>query len=153
MTLPKPLLDAYLQMFKDIEANLFVTLSSYPGCAVSDETMLKRLKDMDAYVARRTLGRRWSTKPDSMRMQGAFILEHGKDRVHPHWHGLLNVPDDQISRYMGLIKLKWAGDHNWNVFFEFPENIETGNGWYRYILKEINTESTSQAVFTNMLRK
>ena len=152
MTLPKPLIDGYLQMFKDIEANLFVTLSTYPGCAVSDDTMLKRLKDMDAHVARRTLGRRWSKKPDSMRMQGAFILEHGKGGVHPHWHGLLNVPKDQIARYMGLIETKWTNDNRWNAFFQFPDNLGIGTGWSHYILKELDTESTSQVVFTNMLR-
>tara|TARA_A100000171_G_scaffold39981_2_gene39980 strand:- start:5941 stop:6420 length:480 start_codon:yes stop_codon:yes gene_type:complete len=143
---------AFHSMFCDIEADLFVTLTTYPGCEISNETMLSKLRKLDAYVARRTLGRRWSKKPDSVRMNGVFVLEHGKQRNHPHWHGMLSIPNGEIPRYRGLIDNAWTRNNRWSAHFDNPNSSNEQSDWSSYILKDFRPELTGQIVFTNMLR-
>jgi len=149
MSLPHDIHNEYVRMIQDLKPNLAVTLNTYPGCSFSNHRMLKKLKLFDAQIADKIFGRRWENKPDDMRMQGIFVLEHGKQRNHPHWHGFLSVPEDQLYRYYGLTKSIWARNH-WKAWAEINNKSYADNAGY--ILKEVTLDTTDRIVFTNMLR-
>lgn len=149
MNLSNETIHEYINMFTQIEPNLVLTLNTYPGCLVSDQRMLSHLEHMDAKVARRILGRRWDSKPNHLRFQGVFVLEHGTSRTNPHWHGLLRVPEEDLLQTRFLIKNSWGLD-KWDVWTDlYPQSIERLS---RYYLKGVTEGTTDKIVFTNMLR-
>tara|TARA_R110000744_G_scaffold369252_1_gene479404 strand:- start:33167 stop:33628 length:462 start_codon:yes stop_codon:yes gene_type:complete len=152
MTLSPDLRGAYVQMIQDIKPNIAITLNTFPGCLVSDNTMLSRLKHFDAQIARRTLGRRWASKPETDRIHGVYVLEHGISSTHPHWHGFVKVPENQHIRYVTLMKYIWESSYNRSWFEIDSQALEDYTSRAAYVLKEVWAESTDNIVFTNMLR-
>lgn len=152
MTLPDDLRDAYVGMIQDIQPNVALTLNTYPGCRLSDNTMFSRLKHLDAQLARKILGRRWASRPDSMRIHGVFVLEHGISGTNPHWHGFINVPEDQHIRCVGLMRTLWEESHSRSWFEIESQALQDYTLRAAYVLKEVWSDSSDKIVFTNMLR-
>ena len=152
MTLPHELGKAYLEMIQDIKPNAIVGLATFAGCQLSDHAMLDRLTHFDACVARRALGHNWASKPDSDRIQGVFVLEHARSGTHPHWHGLVRLPEEHLLRYRQLMINAWR-QYNYSSWVNInPQDVEKYTSGASYILKEVQDISTDRIVFLNMLR-
>lgn len=142
----------YLEMFDQFDINLVVTLKTMPGYQATIETMTGHLKRMDAMVAREMLSRNWYLKPDHMRIQGVYVLEHGKSRTFPHWHGILQIPNTDLERYTESISENW-GRKSWKIWsISKPEEMKKYSLGVGYLLKELTPETTDKIVFTKMLR-
>lgn len=94
---------------------------------------VQRLREWDACVNRRALGRRWSKKVDE-RMRAAAFLEH--PRTNTHWHLLVLPPVvPEPSGFVHLMEAEWRKlEPNGTVQIE---PIYDSKQLSRYVTKEL----------------